>query len=261
MIFNLKAQVIKNFEIIPGYWHLDLSALPIARSFFPGQFVEVKCGSGLTPLLRRPFSIYQADSKKGRVTLIYKIVGEGTAQLAQVKKGQHLEIMGPLGQSFQLQKKWRRIAVVAGGLGILPLFSLVKKARAKNPQMNFEIFWGAAAKSHFFCASEFRAIGVKIFFYATEDGSKGAKSFIPQIFKNHLAKGAEYDQIFACGPKEMLAKVAGISKKFQIPAQVSLEERMACGFGVCLSCAVKTRAGYKKVCDDGPVFRAEEIVW
>lgn len=256
MFNNLKARIIENFEVAPGYWQIILKAPAIAKSFSAGQFIQIKCSSNLNPLLPRPFSIYQGDRQKGTVTIVYKIVGQGTQQLATAKKGDFLNVLGPLGRGFELNKNDKKIAIVAGGLGILPFFSLAKKSSAQ-----LEIFWGAATKSHFFCKDDYCLKNVKKFHLATEDGSIGYQGIVTAALKNYLKKNRSLDKILACGPVPMLKKIAQISRQFKIPAQVSLEALMACGFGVCMSCVVETKSGYKKVCEDGPVFEAGEIIW
>jgi dihydroorotate dehydrogenase electron transfer subunit len=210
------------------------------------------------------------------------VVGKGTEILSQKKAREYLDIIGPLGNGFGYRTSYivaRTSILVVGGIGVVPLLFLAEKLNERNTQYlpagrqgaipacrqagrNTLVLIGAKTKDHILCEKEFKKLGysVKI---ATDDGSKGFKGNVTELLRNIL-RSTKYDMrytIYACGPRPMLKEIALISQKYNIPAQVSLEEHMACGIGACLGCAVNTRDGYKRVCKEGPVFDAEEIIW
>jgi len=234
----------------------------IAKNIKPGQFVEVRCSDRIDPLLRRPLGVHRI-SKKG-VELLYEIVGKGTDLLSRKKEGEYLDLIGPLGNGFDISLSSGMPLLIAGGIGIAPIVALAERLTTRKPRPYIII--GARTKSHILCEAEFKSLGcyVKV---ATDDGSKGCKGLATDMLKKMLsAFSRQPSAIYACGPNEMLKVVSQLAKDKGIPCQVSLEERMACGVGACLGCPVKVRKGlidseYKMVCKDGPVFNAEEIVW
>jgi dihydroorotate dehydrogenase electron transfer subunit len=262
--FNIKAKVISNKKTGDRYWHCLLGACGIAHRAAAGQFVEIKLSDDLQPLLRRPFSIHNA-SESG-IEILYEVVGRGSEIFSQKKPGEFLDIIGPLGEGFDYSlPKCRDIEVsvlVAGGIGVAPLVFLAKKLETLRTKLETIVLIGARTKGEILCVEEFKKAGcsVKI---STDDGSAGTKGRVTNLLENVLRKTHDPDctMVFACGPKPMLKGVATISKKFEIPAQLSLESHMACGIGACLGCVVDTIDGYKRVCKEGPVFNAEEIVW
>lgn len=254
-------RIISNVEVAPGNFCMAINAPQIARNAKPGQFIGVATNgvggaSGL--ILRRPLSIHRV--KKEAVEVIYQVIGKGTKALSNRISGDMLDVIGPLGKGFDLPKgKGQKIILVAGGMGVAPLVFLAEKLRilrTPNPELRTLVLLGARTKKLLLCEDEFKKAGcdVKI---ATDDGSKGRKGFVTDLLEDFLRV-----TIYACGPHPMLKQVARISKQHNVPAQVSLEERMACGFGACLGCAVKMKGErYKMVCKDGPVFNANEVAW
>lgn len=241
-----KARVLEKKFISKDVFILRLHQPSIAREGRPGQFVNIKCSPLYEPLLRRPLSIL--DISEEGFSLLIHIVGKGTQLLAQVREGEELDILGPLGKSFPYETR-KNPLLVAGGIGIAPLYFLAKML--DHPTLIF----GARSKDELYIIGEIGKFAKVLPF--TEDGSYGEKglatSKLPQLISGH-------DAIFACGPVGMLKEVIGVGKEEGIPTFVSLEERMACGFGACLGCAVKTREGYKMVCKDGPVMSGEEVI-
>jgi dihydroorotate dehydrogenase electron transfer subunit len=225
--------------------------------------------NGVVPLLRRPFSIHKADGKQGRIEILYEVVGEGSAALSQRKAGEVLDIIGPLGRGFALntpsENSGKDIVLVAGGMGVAPLFFLAQKlqeslAKKKN-RSRICVLIGAKTSNHILCASELRRLGGHVSI-ATDDGSLGFRGKVTALLRRILdTRGCGVSNIYACGPHPMLSALSKLAHIYAIPAQVSLEAHMACGFGACLGCAVATIDGYKRVCKEGPVFNAEEIVW
>ena len=260
----IKAKIVSNRKIAPDHYVMGMEAPWLARNSSPGQFVTVRVREKTTdPLLRIPLGVH-AIPKKG-ISLLYKVVGAGTELLSLRKKGEKIDILGPLGNGFDLapllREKDSRAIIVAGGHGIAPLYALAEAIVRKKKRV--DLFNGTDTKKHIVRSKELKKLGVKIH-VTTEDGTQGYKGYVTDLLKDHLERYTLYDiryTLYACGPRPMLAALAKIAKKFRIPAQVSLDAYMACGVGACLGCSVKTTDGYKLVCKDGPVFDAQEIVW
>ncbi len=252
------------------HFKMALVAPTIARRAKPGQFIHVRCNGGMNPLLRRPLSIHRVG--KNYLEIFYKVVGKGTKILSERKSGEVLDIVGPLGNGFDLcptRKKHEAVALVAGGMGIAPLFFLAEKiAKNKRPKSKIKniAILGAKTKKEIFFVSQLRSLGFKVL-VSTEDGSLGKKGLATDLLEKNLQTA-----IYACGPSPMLKKIAQISGSKRIPCQISLENWMGCGLGACLGCVIKIKSFkkrksssrnfvYKRVCKDGPVFNAEAILW
>jgi dihydroorotate dehydrogenase electron transfer subunit len=254
-IAQIKAKIISNQRYSGNYWHLEFESGLIAQQAVAGQFINIRVNDVLVPLLRRPLSIH--GIKGNKVKVIYEVLGKGTQALSSRKPKELLDIIGPLGNGFNYQvpakSKAAKNILIAGGIGVAPLVFLAEKL---NKPL---VLIGGRSKDQVLCAQEFKALGcnVKI---ATDDGSFGYKGRVTDLF-NIILGQTKPTQVFSCGPHLMLKTVAQIAKENKIPAQLSLEAHMACGIGVCLGCAVETRAGYKTVCKDGPVFSSEDIIW
>ena len=258
---QIKARIINNTNINSNYFHCILEAEGVAREALPGQFINIKLNDNLDPLLRRPFSIHKTKGKN--IEVLYEVVGQGSKILSQKKAGELLDIIGPLGNGFSVLGS-RLSVIVAGGMGVAPLLFLAEKLTQKakgKTQNKTTVLIGARDKKQLLCEKEFMNLGcaVKI---ATDNGSTGLKGRVTDLLKNVLL-GIGYEQvaIYACGPKPMLKEISIVARNQKIPAQISLEEHMACGIGACLGCVVDTRQGFKRVCKDGPVFMADEIIW
>jgi dihydroorotate dehydrogenase electron transfer subunit len=252
-----EAEIIKQTEILPGFHRLTLSAGEIAKCARPGQFLHVRCEDTLDPLLRRPVSIHAVDREKGEISLFYRTVGRGTALLAEQEKGDKLNLLGPLGSGFTIPESGR-VSVVAGGIGIAPLYFFLQEL--SGLKIYADVFLGASTKKQLFFTGEVKALG-HIVFPATDDGTTGYHGTVVDLFEQNLT-----DRVYGCGPAGMLKRLCRIIKNHKIFGEVSLEERMGCGVGACLSCACKTVSGgdnyrYRRVCVDGPVFPAGEVVW
>lgn len=232
---------------------LTLKAPAIASAARPGQFLHIRLGETLEPLLRRPISIADADPATGTVSLIYRIAGRGTALLAKLQPGNEIDCMGPLGNGFDLSP--RRPLLVGGGMGLAPLLFL---ARQLCPRP-MSVLMGGRDSRELFWQDIFGDV-CRSLHVTTDDGSLGLRGFTTDHLPSLLA-GGEYDMIFACGPRPMLEGVARLAKAHGLPCQVSLEDYMACGVGACLSCTCAGTDGKRrKVCSDGPVFQAEEVL-
>ena len=217
----------------------------------PDQFVHVKCGDGL--LLRRPISI--CDWQEGLLRIVFEVRGEGTAWLAQRKAGDELDVMGPLGHGFQMDRDSRCI-LIGGGIGVPPMLGCAKWTAGKSTAI-----LGFRSADRAMLAEDFKD-SCKEVFLCSDDGSLGRHGFVDAQLRDILEKDKDFTAIMACGPKPMLKNVAKVAAEFGVPCQVSMEERMACGVGACLGCAIQMADGtIKHVCKDGPVFDAKEVEW
>jgi dihydroorotate dehydrogenase electron transfer subunit len=218
----------------------------------------------LEPLLPRPFSIHRIQGNQ--VEILFKVIGEGTKQLADLKKGDFLEVRGPLGRGFHFDMD-QHLILVAGGMGVAPLLFLAEtweRSQKKNSKGSLQLFLGARIKEELLCLKKFERTGAKIF-AATEDGSWGEKGLITQLLIKKMKKPSPDQGLFACGPNPMLKAVRDWAVQKGIACQLSLETRMACGLGACLGCVVARKMGteiaYVNVCQQGPVFEAQEVFW
>ena len=290
---QIEAKISRNETLSSGFYRMRVESPYLAKNSRPGQFVEVKCSGGMTPLLRRPFGVHRIAGNC--IEILYEVVGKGTELLSLKKKGETVDIIGPLGNGFAIdtraqEHKSTRAVIVAGGNGAAPLLFLAEELAKKKKYVYVLI--GGRSKGHILCEKDFKAVGAKVVI-ATEDGSRGHKGLVTELLRAIVIAspangGAKQSIIYACGPTGMLKAVSRIAKEHNVPCQVSLEEKMACGVGVCLGCPVKvrmsgegrgtrderresakrsgaspkgTRDAYKMVCKDGPVFDAEEVVW
>ena len=255
---QIKTRILHKKAIQEKYFRLIINAPQIVNSAKPGQFVGIRLTDASEPLLRRPFSIHRVRGKN--IELLYEVVGLGSEILSQKKPGEYLDIIGPLGNGFSYQLSaisYQPPILVAGGMGVAPLLFLAEKLG----HANMLVLIGAKTKKQILCEKEFKELGCDVRI-STDDGSKGFKGKAADLLKHLLsAKSREPSTIYACGPKPMLKEIAVISRDYNIPAQISLEEHMACGIGACLGCAVNTKEGYKRVCQEGPVFNTDEIIW
>jgi len=215
-----------------------------------GQFLHIKCGDNL---LRRPFGICRADGEA--LQIVFEIKGEGTRWLAGREPGQNLNILGPLGNGFKMPEG--DILAIGGGLGVPPMLFTAQSANGAVTAI-----LGFREANKLIMKSEFEAVCDKVYI-TTEDGSRGIRGTIAGPLEGLLENGG-YSAVLACGQRAMLASVAALCSQFGVPCQVSMEERMGCGIGACLVCACATVSGAQhmsRVCKDGPVFNANDIVW
>ena len=248
------AKLIKKEKLLEGLYKFSVEAKEIVEAAKPGNFVEIRVNENLDPFLRRPISIYSLDKENGILEFIFQVRGNGTNILAQKEVGDLIDIIGPLGSgTFKFENK-KNIAIIGGGIGIFPLYELAKQA--KDSEINVYIYLGFRNKELVTLEKEFKEVSNNVTI-TTDDGSYGEEGFAINYLEKDLEK---FDEIYACGPLPMLKAVKKLSEERQIPCQISLEEKMGCGLGVCLGCAVKTAASpkdapeYVHVCKAGPVF-------
>ena len=209
----------------------------------PGQFVEIALPG---KFLRRPISV--CDWAENSLTLIYKVVGHGTEQMAALPAGTRLDVLTGLGNGYDTTLSGENPVLVGGGVGVPPLYALCKKliAEGKKPR----VILGFNQESEIFLAKEFEALGVPTHI-ATADGSVGTRGFVTDVLKN-----LHYSYFYSCGPMPMFRAMEAV---VTTSGQYSVEERMGCGFGACMGCSIQTKSGAKRVCKDGPVFLREEV--
>ena len=214
----------------------------------PGQFVNIKLDGFF---LRRPISV--CDTEDGRMTLIYKAVGEGTELMTKLAPGTRLNILTGLGNGFDLSLSGDHPVLIGGGAGIPPMYSLCKALISVLSPENIKVVLGFNTEEEIFYLREFQNLGVDVR-VATADGSYGTKGFVTDVLKD-----LDYTFFYTCGPMPMFRAIEAIAKT---SGQYSFEERMGCGFGACMGCSMMMADGsYKRVCKEGPVFRREEILW
>ena len=239
-------EIVENRPLTGSVYQMTLKGDTSAISH-PGQFVELSLEGFF---LRRPISVCNYD--EGTLTLIYKVVGKGTAQMANLTQGTKLSALTGLGNGFNDAVECSSALLVGGGVGVPPLYRLARNLIAQGKSVTVVLGFNTA--SEVFYQSEFEALGAKVII-ATADGSAGCKGFVTDaIAQNNIE--AEY--FYSCGPLPMLR---ALTTALDIPGEISLEERMGCGFGICMGCSIQTASGPKRVCKEGPVFKKEEILW
>lgn len=258
-LFADVAQVIELNPTNPGHFKFVLHSPHIAHNCAPGQFIQVLPPSSEL-MLRRPFSIMDIDIEKGLVTILFRVIGEGTRLISRVIEGSKLDIIGPLGSGYSI-KPGKSGILIGGGLGIPPLVFLAKKLLLDNNKI--EVFLGSRDASTLVCVEYFQSLGVnpKI---TTEDGSMGTRGLVTELLERE-SLGNDC-MIYACGPIPLLARISKWARSKGLDCQVSMESKLACGIGACLGCSIPTRnedgnISYKRVCTEGPVFEGSMVAF
>ncbi len=270
MPLQTDGMVVRNRRIRSCYFMLGIYCPPIAGQINPGQFVMLKVSDNTSPLLRRPFSVYKSyplthpeKRKRGHLFILYKKVGGGTRRMTTLCKGQKVDLIGPLGNGFALPPlpSSANCVLIGGGVGIVSLYPLAEALEGRK----LLVLIGGKTRNDILGVEDFRKLNSTIL-TATEDGSLGVQGTVVDLFisqTKRFKKNEEY-YIYACGPVPMLSALAGTVKSRKFICQASLEARMGCGFGACWGCVVKTKhpkIPYQRVCQEGPVFRIEDVVW
>ena len=258
MIKQEICKVVSQVEIAPAIYELTLRGELVHYMDEPGQFVHIKVSNSLDPLLRRPISIAKIDQNNSEFTMIYRKEGRGTTLLAEKKTGEEVDVLGPLGHGFPVAETLpgEKALLVGGGIGVPPLYELSHQLVNKGVQVIHVL--GFQTNEAVFYEREFAALGET--YVATVDGSYGSKGFVTDVIaENNLS----FDTLYSCGPTPMLKALN--SNFADKKVFLSLEERMGCGIGACFACVCHTGddkdgTSYKKVCSDGPVFRAGEVI-
>jgi len=251
-----KYKVLVNESLCPQYWRMVFDAPKLALVVKPGQFVHIRTDQeGLQPFFRRPFSVYRAQKY---VEIFYAVVGRGTKLLSLKKKGDSLDVLGPLGNPFvNPPEATKQVVMIAGGIGVAPMLILSDVLKKKKCELL--LLYGARSREFVYPMKEFKDNGVKVLI-ATEDGSVGLKGRVSVLF-DKIEKNPSQTFIYTCGPNPMLKAVQAFAAKHNLLGQVACEEIMACGLGACLGCAIETKNGYKTVCHDGPAFNLDEVIF
>lgn len=255
------AELVKKEELKPDILKFSVKAPSIVKDARPGNFIEIRVSDQMDPFLRRPISIYHLDREKGILEFIFQIKGKGTEILAKKRVGESIDIIGPIGYGTFQYENYENIAIIGGGIGVFPLYELAKCA--KEAQKKVTTYLGFRSESFVVLEEEFRKVSNELII-TTDDGSYAKKGFAIQYLEEAI-KTSKIDAIYACGPLPMLKAVQKLAIEKEIPCQISLEEKMACGLGVCLGCAVKTAKSpkdapqYWHVCKAGPVFNAKDV--
>ena len=263
MIYCIEAPVTENLRFPNNNYILSVKAPEIADRVLPGQFVMASEGeSDSLPynLLKRALAVYSLEydkKKQSIITLLLKVVGVGTQRLSTLQPGETISLIGPLGKGFDLSRAREKVSLlVAGGVGIASLYLLAE--RLKKEGQDVHLIYGAKSAEDLVGLEDFKQLNLPVFI-TTEDGDLGVKGFVTDGLKTYLERFPPGQMVlYTCGPNPMMQAVSAVADKLNIPCQISVEAKMACGFGVCLGCSIKTKHSYKLACREGPVFESSE---
>lgn len=250
--------LLSNEQVGPRLFVMRVESPRIARALLPGQFTHVRIPQMESHILRRPFSVYETFPEEGTMDILYQVVGYGTEFLSQLQPGAKLDQIGPIGRPWDAPTGLSRMLVVAGGAGAPATFMQVK--RCIDEGVAVDVVLGAQTAEALVTRERYAALLGAEPVCATDDGSLGHAGFATVPASELLQQNA-YDRVITCGPEPLMHAVANSAKEAGVPCQVSMERRMACGVGACLSCVVETQQGKKRACVDGPIFDAEEVIW
>ena len=278
-------RIIFNRRISTDYYKMRIFCPGIAAKATPGQFVMIRVHRFLDPFLRRPFGIHsvcgEKDSLRDKecpscIEILYRMVGKGTLLLSEKEKDEEIDLLGPLGNGFSVDHNLTTAVLVAGGIGVAPLFFLaqaLQNMKGKTTgQIKLIVFVGGETKDDILCLKEFNTLGARLK-VSTNDGSVGIKGLVTDLLLDFLSNPPpsknQSVMLFGCGPSPMLRTLSDIALSHDIPCQISLESRMACGVGACLGCAVPTvntireirEISYQRVCKEGPIFDSTVVLW
>lgn len=255
---QVKAVITSNSRIQGDYFRIDLNMPQIPSMAQPGQFIHVQIPQMKHRVLRRPFSIFDVNPEENRLSLIYKVVGEGSEQLSTLPANTELDILGPLGTAFSPLPE--NAIIVAGGYGCAATHLLAKQA--KNPPV---VLIGGRTEQDILLVNEYTKLGCQVL-VSTDDGSCGMKGRVTQLLETVISPDKKY-WLASCGPIPMLKALAQLMSKLGIDGELSLDKAMCCGVGACFACVTKVKADnedgwkYVRVCSDGPVFPADQLVF
>lgn len=260
---NKKMEFLENVEILENkavggdnfLMRVKSENVPNKKSTpVAGQFYMLKLKNEIM-ILRRPISLHSVNSQTGEIEFLYKVLGEGTKELASYAKGDVINIQGPLGNGFELIKKSSKIVIVGGGIGLAPLKQLLKELLKNKENKKIVFIAGGRDKKTLEMLDSFdfsdKRISLKV---CSDDGSVGEKANVIELLKKEISIDEKIDIIYSCGPHKVLELISELSNENNLTSQVSMEERMACGVGACVGCSIPSEEGMKKVCKNGPVF-------
>jgi len=277
--------VLENKQVLQNYFKLSLDISHAGKIPIPGQFYNIRCSDVKEPLLRRPFSMHrlQKTGDAFHLEILYQSIGKGTEWLSKRQKGEGLDVIGPLGNGFIMENPFPNVVLVAGGIGIAPLYAIGEAFRMNLGSARLYIVMGVRFKESLFYEEECQRMGE--LFVCTEDGGKGFHGKVPELLV-HLIETKTLPEdfyVYACGPDRMLRELSDLSTRYRFQGQIAMECHMGCGFGICLSCTcplkprhIRENAQWKKpalqwsedgklvyslVCKDGPVYDIQEVDW
>jgi dihydroorotate dehydrogenase electron transfer subunit len=246
--------VSSNRKISSDYFVLGVTNEVPLPQMLPGQFAEIKVDNNPNVFLRRPISIHDVDYDKNILYLLIRIIGEGTQTMSQLKVGEKVNLVYPLGNTFNIDGV-KNVLLAGGGCGIAPMLFLARHLSRQNVRVTILI--GGRSANDILEADEFRKYGKVCI--STDDGSDGEKGFMTK--NSVMDEVTSFDRLYSCGPLPMMKVFAAIAKENNIDCEVSLENTMACGIGACLCCVTETTHGNKCVCTEGPVFNIKQLKW
>jgi len=253
----MNCAVLENRTLAPGFFYLSLRPDAPVGLIAPGQFVMIRCSHSTDPLLRRPMSVADSEPDGSRFGLVIQVAGRGTRLLSGLVRGDRVDALGPFGTGFDVSAGGS-VWIVAGGTGVAPFMGLV--GRSGEAAGRYTIFLGARSASQLLFRDFFDQSAARLH-VATEDGSEGHGGLVTELFEEWLDREPAPEAVFSCGPTPMMRALAGVTGRHALKLYVSLENRMACGFGACLGCVTKARREqrYVTVCRKGPVFSATDV--
>ncbi len=260
--YDIHTTILLNEAVAEAHYLLHCECAEIAQHARPGQFVHVMISQDTGMLLRRPFTIYTVEGRE--ITMLYQIIGEGTKRLSEMPKDAPLQVLGPLGNTFDFTVKPEPAILVGGGAGIASLMLLAVALR-RNGIHTLGLV-GAQHRARLLSVKDLESIDIEVH-VATDDGSVGHHGYVTDILTDLLEDTVwQRPTVYACGPHAMLSAVAEITADFEVPTQIAMENRMGCAMGVCLGCVCPVRTGassveYQRVCTEGPVFNAVDVAW
>ena len=266
IIKQQKAPILSNREVAPDVFLMEVRSPDVIALGRPGQFLHLRVSGNDEPLLRRPLSIFSRNAVEGTMGLLFRRVGPGTRLLSERSPGSDLDLIGPLGRAFYPPPGIGEALLVAGGLGVAPLFFLAQDLVGKGIAVHFLL--GATGREELFCRDRLQDLGVRLD-VSTDDGSQGFHGLVTGLLEQVLERdrpSSERCALFVTGPQPMMKTAAALAHRHRLEAQFSLERHMACGLGACWGCVVRCRNEqgrlvYRRVCIDGPVFDLRELDW
>lgn len=250
--------IVSNTLAGTSLYVMVVKAPVIAAGVLPGQFVHLKVPGIGERILRRPFSVYNADGDGGTIEILYQCVGVGTRQMRELEAGCVVDLIGPVGTGWNPPVGIKSALLVGGGVGSAPLYMLTQQLKAQG--VDVKVVLGAQTKDALATHGRYLELLQDCVSVATDDGTFGHAGFCTPLVEQHLDV-SQFDYMACCGPEPLMKLVVGMADKHNVPCQVSLERRMACGVGACLSCVVETTEGKKRACVDGPVFDSRQVRW
>ena len=261
-VADVEATVITNEQVNEEYFHLVLAAPVPAPSASAGQFFNLECpGAELgKPYLRRPMSVYRASPDQGRIEFLYKMVGLGTHAMATLRPGQRMRAFGPLGNGFSLEPSWQHIVVLGRGVGLATLAPLAEMARGRGVAVTAIL--SARSQAHILSQDRFRVAGAEVRTVVDADGS--SETARVEALLRDLNASRRIDAFYTCGSNRLMVLLQSLAREIGISGEVAMEQRMACGIGMCFCCVrdfrTPTGTESRRVCLDGPVFKLEEVI-